>query len=202
MRVAGVGALGFPHVSHRSTGFVQLSQVSFDSNSAWILRFDEISSGGNNFFLMRADPQSAAVAVMQRCYPQIYLACHVQHVRAASTAHRLSARDSSLLVHLSPTEPLSPSGLAAHMRISASTLSAAIRRLAALGYLKRELSASDRRAAALTLTPLGAKAMAATSVLDARRLRALLAKLTREERRRALEGMELLARASRQLTGG
>ena len=41
--------------------------------------------------------------------------------------------------------------------------------------------------------------MAATSVLDAQRVRALLAKLTLDERRRALEGMELLARASRQL---
>jgi hypothetical protein len=41
--------------------------------------------------------------------------------------------------------------------------------------------------------------MAATSVLDAQRVRALLARLTRDERRRALEGMELLARASRQL---
>jgi DNA-binding MarR family transcriptional regulator len=85
------------------------------------------------------------------------------------------------------------------MGIGASTLSAAIGRLAALGYLKREASLSDRRAAALTLTTQGARAMAATSVLDAQRVRALLAKLTRDERRRALEGMELLARASRQL---
>jgi hypothetical protein len=41
--------------------------------------------------------------------------------------------------------------------------------------------------------------MAATSVLDGQRVRALLVKLTRDERRRALEGMELLAWTSRQL---
>jgi len=41
--------------------------------------------------------------------------------------------------------------------------------------------------------------MAETSVLDAQRVRALLAKLSREECRRALEGMEILAQASLQL---
>src|SRR5271165_4423634 len=107
-------------------------------------------------------PDDYAVDVIQRCYPQIYLACHVDHIRAASTVHRLSARDSSLLVHLSPTEPLSPGDLAAHMGIGASTLSAAIGRLGALGYLRREPKMSDRRAAGLTLTSQGAQAMAAT----------------------------------------
>ncbi len=140
-----------------------------------------------------------AVETLQRCYPQIYLACHAQHIRATSTVHRLSARDSSILAHLSPTQPLGAGELAAHMGIGVSTLSAAISRLASLGYLRRESSTSDRRAAALTLTPQGTRAMAATSVLDAQRVRVLLAKLSPEECRRALEGVELLARASRQL---
>jgi DNA-binding MarR family transcriptional regulator len=146
------------------------------------------------------DDHVEAVAVIQRCYPQIYLACHVDHIRAASTVHHLSARDSSLLAHLNPSEPLSPGDLAAHMGIGASTLSAAIGRLAALGYLRREPKMSDRRAAGLTLTSQGAKAMAATSVLDAQRVRALLTHLKTGERRRALEGMELLAGAARKLT--
>ena len=163
-----------------------------------ILRFDEISGNRNNL-PMRED-HAEGIEAIQRCYPQIYLACHVDHIRAASTVHRLSARDSSLLVHLSPTEPLSPGDLAAHMGIGASTLSAAIRRLATLGYLRREPNTNDRRAAGLTLTSQGAKAMAATSVLDARRVRALLSLLKSDERKRALEGMELLAEAARKLT--
>ena len=148
---------------------------------------------------MKIANYAAAVQAIQRCYPQIYLACHVKHVRASSTEHRLSAKDSSLLVHLSPSEPLSPSDLAAHMGVGAPTLSAAIRRLATLGYLRREPNPNDRRAAGLTLTRQGAVAMAATSVLDPVRVRRLLAKLTLDERRQALDGMELLARASRQL---
>jgi len=149
---------------------------------------------------MKAQARAAAIEVVQRCYPQIYLACHVRHIRAASTAHHLSANDSSLLVHLHPVEPMTPTALAAHMGVGASTLSAAIRRLARLGYLHRGQSSHDRRAAALTLTAQGSKAMAATSVLDSERVGALLSELTVSERRRALDGLELLAKACRNLS--
>lgn len=148
---------------------------------------------------MKADLERRAVEEIQRCYPQIYLACHTRHVRAASTPHRLSAKDSSLLTHLSATEPRTPGELAAHMGVGASTLSAAIRRLGGLGYLRRSQDQSDRRAAALTLTEQGAKAMAATSVLDENRVAALLALLSGKERERAVEGMRLLAEASSRL---
>ena len=138
------------------------------------------------------------IALMQRCYPQIYLACHKHHIRASSTAHRLLARDSSILVHLNETVPITPTELAAHLSVRGSTLSAAIQRLERLGYLRRTRTPQDRRTVALTLTPQGAKAMAETSVLDSERVSAVLAKLNRNERKRALEGLELLARASRQ----
>jgi MarR family transcriptional regulator, organic hydroperoxide resistance regulator len=149
--------------------------------------------------LMKSDFIRDAVLEIQRCYPQIYLACHTRHVRASSTPHRLSARDSSLLVHLSPTHPRTPGELAAHMGVGASALSAVIRRLSGLGYLQRSQNRSDRRAACLTLTQQGAEAMAATSVLDQRRLASLISLLTSEERRRAVDGIRLLASASRQM---
>jgi DNA-binding MarR family transcriptional regulator len=145
---------------------------------------------------MKTERYLNAVVEIQRCYPQIYLACHAKHIRASSTPHRLSAKDSSLLVHLSPTEPQTPGDLAAHMGVGASTLSAAIRRLAALGYLRREKNAQDRRVVALTLTEHGSRAMSATSVLDGTRLAAVVALLTAEERKRAVEGIRLLAEAS------
>jgi DNA-binding MarR family transcriptional regulator len=136
---------------------------------------------------------------IQRGYPQIYLTCHVRHIRAASTRHRLSSGDSSLLVHLNPNDPVTPGDLAAHMGVRPSTLSAAIQRLAKLGYLLRQQAAGDRRVAALTITPQGTEAMAATSVLDRERLERVLAKLTRSQRARAAEGVELLAKACRQV---
>ena len=136
---------------------------------------------------------------MQRCYPEIYLACHKRHIRASSTVYRLSSRDSSILMHLNQATPLTPSELASHLGVRGSTISAAINRLGKLGYLRRERMSQDRRTVALTLTPQGAKAMAETSVLDSERVAAVLAKLSRVERKRALEGLELLARASQQV---
>jgi DNA-binding MarR family transcriptional regulator len=141
---------------------------------------------------------TSAVELVQRYYPQIYLACHKRHIRASSTTYRLSARDSSILVHLNETVPLTPTQLAAHLSVRGSTLSAAIRRLEQLGYLQRKKMPQDRRTVALTVTPLGAKAMAETSVLDAERVGAVLARLNRNEQKRALEGLALLAKASRQ----
>jgi DNA-binding MarR family transcriptional regulator len=138
------------------------------------------------------------VELVQRYYPQIYLACHKRHIRASSTAYRLSARDSSILVHLNEALPVTPTELAAHLSVRGSTLSAAIRRLEELGYLQRKQMPRDRRTVALTLTAQGAKAMAETSVLDSERVAAVLARLNRNERKQALEGLELLARASRQ----
>jgi len=37
---------------------------------------------------------------VQRLYPQIYVACHTDHVRAVSTEWRISSQDASILVHL------------------------------------------------------------------------------------------------------
>ena len=51
---------------------------------------------------------TAAVRAVQIAYPQIYLACHTHHTRARSSAFHLSARDSSLLVHLDETHPTRP----------------------------------------------------------------------------------------------
>ncbi|HKO57432.1 MAG TPA: winged helix DNA-binding protein, partial [Thermoanaerobaculia bacterium] len=110
------------------------------------------------------------VVEIQRHYPQVYLACHVDHVRATSTAWQLSSKDASILAHLDRDVPMSPRQLAAHLGVVASTLSAALLRLARLGYLTSTPRADDRRQRELRLTDRGAEAMASTSVLDAARV--------------------------------
>jgi DNA-binding MarR family transcriptional regulator len=136
---------------------------------------------------------------VQRLYPQIFVACHTDHVRAASTEWRISSQDASILVHLDRESGLSPRDLARHLGVVPSTLSAAIARLSKLGYLSSQPVAKDRRRRELCLTARGAEAIAATSVLDAERVRALLKKLTGAERRAAVRGLALLARAARQI---
>lgn len=133
---------------------------------------------------------------IQRAYPRIYLACHVQHVRARTTAERLSGHDSTVLAHLDPESPVTAGELADHLGIGKSTLSATIARLERLGYLRRSASSRDRRAHDLRLTDTGARAMAATSVLDPERIQFLLSRLTPMERQRAVAALELLAGAA------
>jgi DNA-binding MarR family transcriptional regulator len=139
------------------------------------------------------------IEAIQRSYPQIYLACHADHVTAKSTEYQLSARDSSILSHLDEDRAQTASVLAAHLGVQASTFSAAIKRLVALGYARKIANPTDRREAQLTLTRLGASAMAATSVLDTLRVAAILAELNATEVNRAVDGLRLLADAARRL---
>lgn len=139
---------------------------------------------------------------IQRLYPQIYLSCHVDHVRATSTEWRLSSRDSSILAHLDQARSISPRRLAAHLSVSPSTLSAAIARLVDLGYIESAADGADKRRSELRLTGRGVRAMAATSVLDQERVVALVDRLTADEREVATRGLHLLARAARALEKG
>lgn len=139
------------------------------------------------------------VRLVQVAYPQIYLACHTRHVRRASSATNLSATDSSLLAHLDEEAAVRPTVLAKHLGVAASTLSAAIARLTSHGYLIQQRDATDRRAIGLLLSAKGAKAMQASSVLESARVKRMLDRLTAAERKRALDGLALLARACREM---
>src|SRR5688572_26950426 len=135
---------------------------------------------------------------IQRLYPQIFHACHVRHTRSRSNSWRLSERDQALLAHLSPDGGRRSVDLARHFGIGLPTLSEALKRLERLGYVMRE-SSRDRRARLLRLTPKGAEALMAGSVLDTERLRRALTHLSAPERRRAVDGLGLLARAAESL---
>jgi MarR family transcriptional regulator, organic hydroperoxide resistance regulator len=136
---------------------------------------------------------------VQRLYPQIFLACHTNHVRAASTRWKLSSHDSAILSHLDRASGLSPRSLAKHLGVAPSTLSASIKRLTNLGYLTCDAPANDKRRREIRLTDRGAEAMSETSVLDRERVRSMLKKLKPNDRKAALNGLALLARAAREL---
>jgi len=136
------------------------------------------------------------VVSVQRSYPQIYLACHTRHERRRQNAASLTAQESSLLAHLSADTPMRATALAKHLGVGRSTLSAAVKRLTSLGYISRSRDDHDRRAVGLRLSAQGAKAMQAGSVLDTRRVGALLAQLNAADRARAIDGLALLARAA------
>jgi MarR family transcriptional regulator, organic hydroperoxide resistance regulator len=132
-------------------------------------------------------------------YPQIYLACHARHVRGKSAPSGLSERDANLLGHLDVRAPTSPTALAKHLGVTPSTMSAWLAELEAKGALVLRRRAEDRRRVDVLLTPAGARAILASSVLDARRVRAVLDRLAGAERAAALRGLEILARSSREM---
>ena len=144
---------------------------------------------------------NADVLAVLRGYPQIYFACHSEHRRARSDRAALSARDASILAHLSVDEPLRAAELARHLGLRPSTLSAALAQLEALGYIRRDTEPADRRVHRIGLTAHGEAAMAASSVLDAERVERMLDALPPAQRRRAVAGLGLLARAARTLGG-
>ena len=129
-------------------------------------------------------------------YPRIYFACHTRHVRDPESQRLLSRHQASILDHLDELAPTTVMDLARHMGVTAATMSLAIDRLERKGYVVRLRDATDRRRVHVRLTSAGVRVRQASSVLDPARVDAVLARLTEDERVRAIHGLELLARAA------
>jgi DNA-binding MarR family transcriptional regulator len=142
--------------------------------------------------------QRSAVKAVLELYPRIFFACHTRHVRDPESGASLSAHQVSILDHLSADAPTSLAELAAHMGVTASTMSLAIDRLEGEGYVKRARDRKDARRLRLLLTAAGLRIREAHSVLDAEKVGAMLAHLNAAERNDAIRGLELLARAASQ----
>ena len=132
-------------------------------------------------------------------YPRIFFACHVRHIRDPRTRRLLTSHQASILDHLDPARPAGLAELAQHMGVTASTMSLSIDRLERLGFIVRRRDPGDGRRIRLLLTPAGVRIKQTDRVLDPARVRAMLAHLSRLERRRALEGLALLASGAQAL---
>ena len=133
------------------------------------------------------------VQQVQVAFPQIYLACHTRHQRKRSTVHQLSARDGSILSHLDEHFAITPAKLAAQfLGIARSTLSEALKKLHALGYVAAP-DGDGRRRNSVVLTKRGASAISDTSVLETPLLMNALAKASSRELRVIANGLNLLA---------
>jgi DNA-binding MarR family transcriptional regulator len=150
----------------------------------------------------KADRTSSSrdVLAVLRLYPRIYHACHLRHERAASSTYALSERDVAILGHLDDQVPMTLGALADHVGVLRSTMSEAVADLEDLGYLIRTRGAKDKRQLELRLSPKGADALLAGSVLDMERVRQLLSRMLPRDRRSAITGLELLAAATRTMS--
>jgi MarR family transcriptional regulator, organic hydroperoxide resistance regulator len=136
-----------------------------------------------------------AVKQVMELYPRIYFACHTRHVRDPKTRKLLSAHQASILDHLDEQEPLTLLDLARHLGVTPSTMSLHVERLVRRGYVSRLRASEDGRRLRLLLTPAGIRVREAKSVLDPERVRALLSRLTSEDRQAGIRGLTILARA-------
>jgi MarR family transcriptional regulator, organic hydroperoxide resistance regulator len=139
---------------------------------------------------------SQAATQLLAAYPRIYFACHRQHVHDPESGARLSAKQASILDHLDTVAATTLTDLATHMGVTAGTMSVAVDRLVAAGYVKRAWDDRDGRRVQLRLTDAGDRIRTANSVLDPSRVEALLAQLPAPDLERALAGLALLARAA------
>jgi MarR family transcriptional regulator, organic hydroperoxide resistance regulator len=139
--------------------------------------------------------EEAADAII-RLYPRIYFATHTRHVRDPQSTRLLSRHQASVLDHLDEHDPTTLNDLAAHMGVTASTMSLTVDRLERKGYVVRLRDVADRRRVQVRLTAAGVRVREATSVLDPRRVEALLERLDAAERGAAIHGLALLARAA------
>lgn len=136
------------------------------------------------------------VAAVFRDYPRIFLSCHRQHVRDPKSGTLLSSNQASILDHLDSVHATTLSDLAKHMGVTASTMSISVDRLVKLEYVARELDEADRRRVRLRLTAAGVRVCAESSVLEPDLVEDMLDQLTPAERRDALKGLSLMARAA------
>jgi DNA-binding MarR family transcriptional regulator len=136
---------------------------------------------------------------VQVAYPRIYLACHSRHQNARSGVDQLSPRDGSLLAHLEENVAIAHAELAQHMGVAKSTLSEALASLEERGFVERQADERDARGSMIRRTAKGTVAMSNGSVLEPQQLRKLLGLLSVEERQRAVEGMELIAKATERM---
>jgi DNA-binding MarR family transcriptional regulator len=139
---------------------------------------------------------AAAARDVMTLYPRIFFACHTRHVRDPQSGRTLSRHQASVLDHLDDVDAMTLNGLAKHMGVTPATMSLTIDRLERKGYVVRLRDVADRRRVQLRLTPAGVRVKEASSVLDPPLVEALVARLSDEERERAVGGLQLLARAA------
>lgn len=137
----------------------------------------------------------SGVALFLGAYPRIHFACRAREIRGDGGG-ALSDHQASILALLDEEDPAMVGELAEAMGVTASTMSLNLTRLQNAGFVRRDRDPEDRRVMNVRLTVAGRAMRDAATLLDVDRVDALLAGLRPDERRRALEGLAILAEAS------
>ena len=132
-------------------------------------------------------------------YPKIFFACHTRHVFDEATQTELTSHQASILDHLDERDSINMGQLAMHMGVTPATMSIHVKRLEEKGLVVRSADPEDSRVSQLRVTTRGATVRDTKSVLEPARVERLLGKLTRDQRRAALDGLRLLGVAAQRM---
>jgi DNA-binding MarR family transcriptional regulator len=136
------------------------------------------------------------VSIVLGAFPRIHFACRAREVRDAVRGTALTEHQARILGHLDSADPVMVTELAEYMGVTPSTMSLNLKRLELGGFITRGRDPDDRRVMNVLLTEEGESIRDATGLLDGDRVDAMLSGLRPDERRRALDGLAILAGAA------
>ena len=128
--------------------------------------------------------------------PRVLFACRPRSVPDSPGRPGVSPHQAHILSQLDAEDPTMVGELAESLGVTASTMSLNLKRLREAGLVFCDREPDDRRVMNVRLTEAGERARDASRPLDADRVDALLGGLWPEDRRRALEGLAILADAA------
>lgn len=138
----------------------------------------------------------ADTAFVAMALPRIFFACRARGTVDASRGTTLTEHQIRTLSYLDLEDPTMVTELADFIGVTASTMSLNLKRLEVGGYVSRARDPNDRRAMNVRLTEDGRRIVDGHRRFDPERVGAMLQQVRPEERKRALEGIAILARAA------
>ncbi|MDA0328703.1 MAG: MarR family winged helix-turn-helix transcriptional regulator [Gemmatimonadetes bacterium] len=139
------------------------------------------------------------LSIVLGAYPRIHFACRAREVRDVASGIGLTEHQVRTLGHLGAEDPTMVTELAEYMGVTPSTMSLNLKRLEAGGFIVRSRDPEDRRVVNVLLTERGRQIRDSATLLDPDRVDAMLSGLRPDERRRALDGLTVLAEAADRL---
>ena len=136
------------------------------------------------------------IEIVLGAYPRIHFACHAREVRDEVGGVALTQHQVRILSHLDAEDPAMVTELAEYMGVTPSTMSLNLTRLEKGGFVSRARDPADRRVMNVRLTESGERMRDSATVLDPDLVDAMLSGLRPEDRRRAVDGLAILAGAA------
>lgn len=141
-------------------------------------------------------PRPADAATLQASFASVVRALGLLRPDTTPCGQPMSVSEAHAIGELDAGGPLTQQGLADRLRLQKSTVSRLVDELCAARLVKRKTNPADRRSLLVELTPLGSRRAKRLTTAREDLFGRLLDRLTTEERRMVIAGLERLARAA------